>query len=252
MTTIWRQNATDTLVLLVQEDRSPKSGCGQGWFLPEAGRGNPFQACVPAAAGCQPSLACGHFPSISVPIWRSPSSLCFSVSPPQDLSVGPSRIVSAETLFANTRSHRRFWVAVTSGGCSFMHCRRPSSHSLLQLPLLQVSAIPQGLLGSFPVPSGRTQRQTESPEMTRAGSLRRDGILHCARVPAENTSPERLRGDSGLDGRGNEMVREEPGFMRARTVPNPLGTVLGKEKALTRCLLPHQRGPRKPQRSSFQ
>lgn len=34
-------------------------------------------------------------------------------------------------------------------------------------------------------------------------------------------------------------------------MPDSLGTVLGKEKTLTRCSLPHQRGPRKRQRSFF-
>lgn len=120
----------------------------------------------------------------------------------------PSRIVSAETLFANTWSRLRFWVAVTSGGCSSMHCRWPAA--TLSPPASFTSGLSNSIRSSwiFPVPSGRTWRQPESPETTRAGGLSRDGILHCARVPTENTSPERLRGDPGLDGRRKEMVRQ--------------------------------------------
>lgn len=214
MTTIWWQKATETSVLLVQEDRSPKSGCGQGWFLPEAGRGNPFQGCVPAAASCQPSLACGCSPPILFPS-GDPHPLCVSPFPvfPLQLVSGSfvnhtcrycicNHVVTSEVL-----GGRDFWGTLFEA----LH-RWPSRHSLLQLPLLQVSATPQGLLGFFLVPDvNRFWKDWEADGV----SCHDEGVWPQERwnsplckVPAENASQERLRENPGLARRWNETERQ--------------------------------------------
>lgn len=137
-----------------------------------------------------------------------------------------------------------------------MHCRWPAALSSLSSSLLysESQQLHKAFLDSSPfqpsIPSGRTRRQMESPEMTRAGGLRRNDILReCPgrEYPSGKTQRRSWsRQEIEFDGQG------EAGFTRARTIPNPLSTALAKEKALTRCVPPHQRGPLKSQGASFQ
>lgn len=87
--------------------------------------------------------------------------------------------------------------------------RWPSRHSVLQLPLLQVSATPQGLLGLFPVPDVNPfwkDWEAEGVSCNDEG-LRRDGILHRARFLQR--TPLRKDSEEILAWPGDGMRRSE-------------------------------------------